>query len=90
VAARILSRYSADWIRRQLSGGGESYRVAIQTMHLLIHYRPSSALRVLRATRPKSIRNDSAEEDIERRHLLAACFDALGRHQFAAEMRQVK
>lgn len=55
---------------------------------ILIKVRPSAALRVLRATRPRGVRADEEEEaNSIRRSLLADAHEALGRTNLARRLR---
>lgn len=56
-------------------------------MSILAQADPSSALRVLRATRPRGVRKDEQETEDNRRRLLAAAHDALGRPAQAKRLR---
>lgn len=87
ITARLLDSRSCEWMVRELNRHGDYDSRAGKTLRLLIEYRPSAALRVLRATRSRSVRRDADESESERRTLLAACFDALGREQLATQMR---
>ncbi len=90
VAARLTVKYAPDWIRRQANCCSDCFANAVPTLQMLIQYHPSSALRLLRSTRPRSVNGDQDEQDDNRRKMLAECFDALGRTRLAAEMRQRK
>ncbi|MCU0916103.1 MAG: hypothetical protein MUC88_16295 [Planctomycetes bacterium] len=48
---------------------------------LLIDCNPSIALRTLRLTRPPGVKSDAAEEDPDRKEILARCHRALGRNR---------
>lgn len=56
-------------------------------LRVLADVDPSSALRVLRATRPRGIRSDESEQSTDRRELLATAHESLGRLALAARLR---
>jgi hypothetical protein len=60
----------------------------IQTLDVLIDLEPSTALQVLRRTRPRGVRSDEAETAPERRALLARAHEALGRPVRARRLRK--
>jgi hypothetical protein len=86
VARRWLRRYGPDWIRRRIANHGMIYGDVEAALRLLIQYHPSIALRLLRETRPSSVRRDQDESD-SRRHLIADCFSELGRGRLAIAVR---
>lgn len=86
VAARLLDSKACEWIARELIRYRDFHSQAGNALILLSEYRPSAALRIVRATRTRSVRRDEDETEYLRRRLLFKCFSALGRDHLAAKM----
>lgn len=82
-AARVIGRHAPDWLVRSYRQHRQFYGLAERTIDLLVFYHPSTALRVLRQTRQRTVRDDQMETDRHRCKLLAAAHRALGRENFA-------
>lgn len=82
-AARRISRDGPEWLIRHYREHHGFHDLAETIIKGLIYYHPSAALRVLRQTRHKSVRDDESETDPFRRKLLATAHRALGREKLA-------
>lgn len=82
-AARIIGRHGPEWLIHWYRHHGQFVGTAERAIDTLLSYHPSAALRVLRQTRRRSVRNDESEHDPHRRKLLAAAHKALGRETLA-------
>lgn len=85
-ASRVLLKYGPVYIKQHQTRTGFAEE-AVELMQAIITFHPSSALRLLRETRQRSIRSDVEESDESRRELLASCFTALARPKLAAAMK---
>lgn len=85
-ASRVLLKYGPVYIRQHQTRTGFTEE-AVELLQALITLHPSSALRLLRETRRRSIRSDVEESDESRRELLASCFTALARPKPVAAMK---
>jgi hypothetical protein len=85
-ASRVLLKYGPVYIRQHQTRTGFTEE-AVALLQAIITLHPSTALRLLRETRRRSIRSDVEESDESRRELLASCFTALARPKLAAAMK---
>lgn len=87
-AARIVGRHAHEWLVRSFRQNRQFYGLAERAIDLLVFYHPATALRVLRQTRHRTVRDDQSEADPHRRKLLAAAHRALGRENLAKSLQQ--
>ena len=84
LASRLAERHLPDWL---LGRSCLCCEPQYSYFRLLLKYRPSTALRVLRQTRPRGIHSDTEDNEDTRREFLAEAHAALGRTKLAATLR---
>jgi hypothetical protein len=84
--ARVLSRHVVPDLVKTIRRH-DLYPVE-SVLTVLAKIDPSTALRVLRMTRPRDVRDDEDETNTNRRELLAAAHERLGRSELARRLRE--
>lgn len=87
-ASELLRKYAKDFLRAEVRRCGELNGYHLELVSTLTAYDPSSALRILRATRTRDVRADEDETNVTRLKALCAAHAALGRHELAGALRQ--
>jgi hypothetical protein len=85
-AARVLNRHVVPDLVKTIRRHGLYAIEAV--LAVLAKLDPSTALRVLRMTRPQGVRDDEDETWADRRELLAAAHEQLGRPELARRLRE--
>jgi hypothetical protein len=86
-AAGVLNRHAVPVLVKTIRRHG-IYATGWSFLKVLAQIDPSTALRVLRGTRPRGVRDDEDETDANRRELLAAAHEQLGRSELARRLRE--
>lgn len=86
-AAGIARRFAPDCIARETRKSGYISPWASAALTVLADEHPSTALRVLRQTRPRGVRRDEQEWNDGRLRLLVLCLDRLSRPKGAEALR---
>jgi hypothetical protein len=87
-AAGVLNRHLAPELVKQIRRHGLVRVNAV--VAALARIDPSAALRVVRATRATGVRDDGDETDDDRRAILAAAHERLGRPELARRLREAR
>ena len=89
-AARVLNGRKLTRLVQTIERHGVCPCCSEPALRTLVELDPTTVLRALRLTREKGVRSDEAEDDGQRRHLLAAAHSRLGRDALAGRLRRSK